>query len=52
MSAPVYDATGIMKLAMTAVGNAEVFDDALDGPVAMALKKKSETVSRQLGYLS
>jgi DNA-binding IclR family transcriptional regulator len=51
LSAPVYDATGIMKFAVTAVGNADVFDDSLDGPIARALKKTSEIVSRQLGYV-
>ncbi|MBC8055343.1 MAG: IclR family transcriptional regulator [Rhizobiales bacterium] len=49
MAAPVFDHTGAMVLAITAIGPAGVFDHAWDGPVAQALRAAAGQVSRQLG---
>lgn len=49
MSAPVFDHTGAIALAITAIGPAGVFDAKWDGPVARALKQCAGEVSQRLG---
>ena len=51
MSAPVFDHTGAIALAITAIGPAAVFDARWDGPVAQALKRCAGEVSQRLGAL-
>ncbi len=49
MAAPVFDHTGAMVLAVTAIGPAGVFDTAWDGAIAKALRGSAESVSARLG---
>ncbi|WP_295977538.1 IclR family transcriptional regulator [uncultured Variovorax sp.] len=49
MAAPVFDHTGAIVLAVTAIGPAGIFDTAWDGPIARALKACADTVSQRLG---
>jgi DNA-binding IclR family transcriptional regulator len=49
MAAPVFDHTGAMVLAVTAIGPAAVFDTDWDGALARALRATADTVSRRLG---
>jgi len=49
MAAPVFDHTGAIVLAMTAIGPSGTFDTAWDGPVARALKENANAVSTRLG---
>ncbi|OUM03868.1 IclR family transcriptional regulator [Variovorax sp. JS1663] len=49
MSAPVFDHTGAIALAITAIGTTAVFDASWDGPVARALKRCASEVSQRLG---
>jgi DNA-binding IclR family transcriptional regulator len=49
MAAPVFDHTGEMVLAITAIGPAAVFDTRWDGAVARALSACADRVSRGLG---
>ncbi|WP_076998982.1 IclR family transcriptional regulator [Variovorax sp. KK3] len=51
MSAPVFDHTGAIALAITAIGTTAVFDASWDGPVAVALKRCAGEVSERLGAL-
>ena len=49
MAAPVFDHTGAIVLALTAIGPAGIFDTAWDGEIARALKACAGTVSQRLG---
>lgn len=49
MAAPVFDATGEMVLSLTAIGPGRVFDIRPRGPVACALRRCAQYISRQLG---
>ncbi|HSV61437.1 MAG TPA: IclR family transcriptional regulator [Variovorax sp.] len=49
MSAPVFDHTGAIALALTAIGPAGILDSSWDGPLARALKRCADEVSQRLG---
>ena len=49
MAAPVFDHTGGLVLAITAIGPAVVFDTAWDAPLARALLEAAGAVSQRLG---
>ena len=49
MAAPVFDHTGALVLAITAIGPAGVFDTAWDGAIARALRDRAQSVSARLG---
>jgi len=49
MAAPVFDHTGAIVLAITAIGPAGIFDTAWDGAIAAALKGCAGAVSQRLG---
>jgi DNA-binding IclR family transcriptional regulator len=51
-SAPVFDATGNIVLAITVMGPAASFDSKWDGSVATALRKSCEGISRHLGFVA
>lgn len=52
MSAPAFDHTGAIVLAVTAIGPAATFDTQWDGEVALALKACADQVSQRLGAAS
>ncbi|SFM33940.1 IclR family transcriptional regulator [Variovorax sp. OV329] len=52
MSAPVFDHTGAIVLALTVIGPAGVLDTAWDGPLARALSGCASEVSQRLGALA
>lgn len=52
MSAPAFDHTGAIVLALTAIGPAAIFDTRWDGEVAVALKACADQVSQRLGAAS
>jgi DNA-binding IclR family transcriptional regulator len=49
MSAPVFDHTGAIVLALTAIGPAAIFDTKWNGEIARALKGCADRVSQRLG---
>ncbi len=49
MSAPVFDHTGSIVLALTAIGPAGIFGTAWNGAIAQALKAAADAVSQRLG---
>lgn len=49
MAAPVFDHTGRIVLAITAIGPAGIFDTDRDGPLAAALRACGDAVSQRLG---
>ena len=49
MAAPVFDHTGAIVLAVTAIGPAGIFQTAWDGDISRALKACAGTVSQRLG---
>ena len=49
MSAPAFDHTGAIVLAITAIGPAAIFDTQWDGDIARALKACAVQVSERLG---
>jgi DNA-binding IclR family transcriptional regulator len=49
MAAPVFDHTGAIALAITAIGPAGVFDARWDGAIALALRACAAEVSQRLG---
>lgn len=51
LSAPVFDATGGLALAVTMLGPAGSFDPAWDGPLAQALRACTDAISLRLGYV-
>ena len=51
MSAPVFDHTGAIVLALTGIGPAGIFDTDWNGPLAQALKRCAQQVSQRLGAL-
>jgi len=52
MSAPVFDHTGAIVLAVTAIGPAAIFDTRWDGEIALALKACADQVSQRLGAIA
>ncbi|MBO9515845.1 MAG: IclR family transcriptional regulator [Variovorax sp.] len=52
MSAPVFDHTGAIVLAVTAIGPDAVFDTRWDGEIAAALKACADQVSERLGAIA
>jgi DNA-binding IclR family transcriptional regulator len=50
VAAPVFDHTGAIVLAMTAIGPSGIFDTAWDGRLVAALKTGARTVSERLGH--
>jgi len=50
LSAPVFDHTGAMVLAVTTLGPAGSFDPAWDGPLAQALRECADGISQRLGH--
>lgn len=50
LAAPVLDDQGRMVLSLTAIGPSGNFDLALDGPLALALQRTGQDLSRQLGW--
>jgi DNA-binding IclR family transcriptional regulator len=51
MSAPVFDHTGAIVLALTAIGPAGILDSRWDGALALALKRCADEVSQRLGAI-
>ena len=51
-SAPVFDHSGSIALAITAIGPSHTFDADWDGPIAEELRKCASTVSMRLGFSS
>ncbi len=49
VAAPVFEASGRLVLALTAIGPSASFDTALDGPVVMPLRDSAALLSRRLG---
>lgn len=49
MSAPAFDHTGAIALAVTAIGPAAILDTAWDGPIARALRECADAISQRLG---
>ncbi|AKJ27697.1 IclR family transcriptional regulator [Caldimonas brevitalea] len=49
MSAPVFDHTGAMVLAVTAIGPSGTFDTRWEGPIAQALRQCAGAIGRRLG---
>lgn len=49
LAAPVFDATGRLVLALTAIGPSASFDTADDGPLAAPLREAAALVSQRLG---
>jgi DNA-binding IclR family transcriptional regulator len=49
MSAPAFDHTGAIVLALTAIGPTAIFDTGWDGEIARALKACADQVSQRLG---
>ena len=49
MSAPAFDHTGAIALAITAIGPSAIFDTQWDGEIALALKACADQVSQRLG---
>jgi len=50
-SAPVYDHTGSMVAAITALGSMGEFDAEWDSPLASAMISAAQSLSHRLGYL-
>lgn len=50
LAAPVFDSTGNLVLAVTAIGHSVVFDANWDGPVASALGHCVTEISSRLGF--
>ena len=49
MAAPVFDATGAITIAITAIGPSATFDTRWDGAIALALKECAAQVAERLG---
>jgi DNA-binding IclR family transcriptional regulator len=52
LSAPVFDHTRNIVLAITAIGPSGSFDGAWNGDIAMALHACAQRVSKMLGFVS
>ncbi|MFO1268635.1 MAG: IclR family transcriptional regulator [Rubrivivax sp.] len=50
LALPVFDARGVIALALTAIGPTAVFDSHARGPVAKALRDAAEALSARLGH--
>jgi DNA-binding IclR family transcriptional regulator len=49
-AAPVFEASGRLVMALTAIGPSAGFDTALDGPLTAALRDAAARLSRRLGH--
>lgn len=49
LAAPVFDYTGAMVLALTAIGPSGIFDTRPDGPLAQAMRECARDISQRLG---
>jgi DNA-binding IclR family transcriptional regulator len=49
VAAPVYDYAGRVCAVLTALGATGGFDPAIDGPIAMAVRREAEATSAILG---
>lgn len=49
LAAPVFDESGHIVLSLTAIGPSAIFDTSYTGPLAAALRRSAEELSRQLG---
>jgi DNA-binding IclR family transcriptional regulator len=49
LAAPVFDESGHIVLSLTAIGPSAIFDASYTGPLAAALRRSAEELSRQLG---
>ena len=49
VSVPVFDASGAMVLALTAIGARDRLDTSLDGRLVPAMRRCAETISQRLG---
>jgi len=49
VAAPVFEASGRLVLALTAIGPTASFDTAPDGPLAVQLRDAAALLSRRLG---
>ena len=52
LAAPIFEASGNIALAMTAMGPSGTFDAAWAGQIANALREAAGAVSKRLGYVS
>lgn len=50
LSAPVFDQTGAIALAITAIGPSDTFDASWEGPIAAELRAGAGMVSTRLGF--
>ncbi|KAF1027152.1 MAG: Transcriptional regulator KdgR [Burkholderia plantarii] len=50
ISAPVFDYSRRVVLALTAIGPSGAFDAAWQGPIACAMRERAASISAQLGY--
>ncbi len=50
VAAPLYDYTGRLCAVLTALGATGGFDAAIDGPIAMAVRREATAASAQMGY--
>jgi len=50
LSAPIFDQNGSMIAAITVMGPVGTLDDALNGPIANALRERSRTISATAGW--
>jgi DNA-binding IclR family transcriptional regulator len=49
VAAPVFDGTGAMVLSITAIGPTQTFDASWNSPLAVAVKRCAEDLSKRLG---
>lgn len=49
VAAPVFDASGQLVLALTAIGPSASFETAADGPISRAMREAAALLSRRLG---
>jgi DNA-binding IclR family transcriptional regulator len=50
LAAPVFDGAGTMVLSITAIGSTAAFDTRWDGPLASAIRRVANDLSRRLGW--
>jgi DNA-binding IclR family transcriptional regulator len=50
LAAPVFDGAGAMVLSITGIGSTAAFDTRWDGPLAVAMRRVANDLSRRLGW--
>lgn len=50
LAAPVFDGRGALALTITTIGPSATFDSSWDGPLAVALQRLADGLSRRLGW--